>query len=67
MKYQKIINILDNTLSQPCKFRTKTWFVINYDSRETCNTNSQIKFKTSVRKYSFMRLQPQPQIILVKK
>ena len=52
MKYQKIINILDNTLSQPCKFRTKTWFEINYHSREACNTNSQIKFKTSMRKYS---------------
>ena len=48
MKYQKIINILDNTLSQPCKFRTKTWFEINYHSREACNTNSQIKFKTSM-------------------
>ena len=25
MEYQKIINLLDNTPNQPCKFRTKSW------------------------------------------
>ena len=25
MEYQKIINFLDNTLSQPTNFRTKIW------------------------------------------
>ena len=31
MKYQKIINLLDNTPNQPSKFRTKNWFEINDD------------------------------------
>ena len=46
MKYQKIINLLDNTPNQPNKFRTKNWVEINDDSRGAYNTNSQIKFKT---------------------
>ena len=46
MEYQKIINLLDNTPSQPTKLRTKNWVEINDDARGTCNTNSQIKFKT---------------------
>ena len=45
MKYQKIIHLLDNTPNQPTKFRTKNWVEINDDSCETCNANSQIKFK----------------------
>ena len=48
MEYQKIINLLDNTPNQPTKFKTKIWVEINGDSRITCNTNSQIKFKTSM-------------------
>ena len=48
MEYQKIINLLDNTPNQPSKFRTKNWIEINVDSCETYNTNSQIKFKTSM-------------------
>ena len=43
MKYQKIINLLDNTLNQPIKFRTKNWIEINDESRGTYNANSQIK------------------------
>ena len=42
MEYKKIIiiiNLLDNTLNQPTKFRTKNWFEINDDSRGTYNTN----------------------------
>ena len=50
MEYQKIIHLLDNTLNQPSKFRTRNWVEINGNSRETCNTNSQIKFETSVLK-----------------
>ena len=50
MKYKKIINLLDNTPNQPSKFRTKNLVEINDDSRETYNTNSQIKFKTSMLK-----------------
>ena len=44
MEYQKIINLLDNTLNQPTKFRSKNWVEINDDARGTHNTNSQIKF-----------------------
>ena len=39
--------MLDNTPSQPSKFRTKNWVEMNDYSRRTYNTNSQIKFKTS--------------------
>ena len=48
MEYQKIINLLDNTPNQPSKFRTENWFEIIDGSYETCNTGSQIKFKTSM-------------------
>ena len=52
MEYQKVINLLENTPNQPTKFRRKTWVEINDDSRETYNTNSQIKFKTSILRSS---------------
>ena len=35
MKYQKIINLLDNTIIQPSKFRTKNWVEINDDAGGT--------------------------------
>ena len=46
--YQKVINLLDNTLNQPTKFRTKNWIDINDESHGVYNTGSQIKFKTSM-------------------
>ena len=46
MKYQKIINLLDNKPNQPTKFRTKNWARINDGSNGKYNTNSQMKFKT---------------------
>ena len=52
MKYQRIINLLDNASNQASKFRTKTWVEINNESRGTYNTNSQIKFKTAMLKSS---------------
>ena len=52
MEYQKIINLLDNTPNKPTKFRTKNWVEINGDSHGTYNTNSQIKFKTSMLRSS---------------
>ena len=52
MEYQKIINLLDNTSNQSTKFRTKNCVGINDDSRGTCNTNNQIKFKTSMLRSS---------------
>ena len=29
MKYQKVVNVLDNTPNQPSKFRTRNWVEIN--------------------------------------
>ena len=52
MEYQKIINLSDNTSNQPTKFRTKEWIEINDDARRTYQTNSRIKFETSVLKSS---------------
>ena len=52
MEYQKIINLLDNTPNQPTKFRAKSWVEVNYDSCGIYNTNSQIKFKTSMLRSS---------------
>ena len=50
MEYQKIINLLDNTVNQPIKFGTKNWFEINDYSCRTYNTDSQIKSKTMILK-----------------
>ena len=52
MKYQKIINLLDNTSNQTSKYRTKNWVEINYQSRGVYNTNSGIRFKTTMLKSS---------------
>ena len=52
MEYQKIINLLDNTSNQLSKFRTKSWIEINGQSRGVCNTNSDIRFKTTMLKSS---------------
>ena len=52
MEYQKIISFLDNIPNQPTKFRTKNRVEINDDAHVTYNTNSQIKFNTSMLKSS---------------
>ena len=52
MGYQKTISLLGNTSNQPSKFRTKNWVEINDDSRGMYDTNSQIKFKTAMLKWS---------------
>ena len=52
MEYQKIINLLDNTPNQPPLFKTKTLVQKNGDSRGTCSTNSQTKYKTSMLRRS---------------
>ena len=65
MKYQKkdiylqkkdkkllVIRLLDNTSNQPSKFRTKNWIEINDQSRGTYNTNSDIRFKTTMLNFS---------------
>ena len=47
MEYQKIINLLDNTMNQLSKFRTRTWVEINNESKEKYD-NSNIRFKMSM-------------------
>ena len=42
--------MLGNTPNQPSKFNTKNCVEINDDALVTYNTNSQIKFKTSMLK-----------------
>ena len=44
--------MLDDTPNQPTKFRTNNWVKINDESLETYNTNSQIRFKTSMLRTS---------------
>ena len=44
--------MIDNTPNQLSKFRTKTWIEINGQSRGVYNTNSDIRFKTTVLKFS---------------
>ena len=52
MEYQKASNLLDDTLNQSSKFRTRNLIEINNASRGTCNISNQIKFKISmVRSY----------------
>ena len=46
MEYQKIINLLDDTVNQPSKFRTRNWVEINDESKGRYE-NSNIIFKTS--------------------
>ena len=52
MKYQKIINLLDDGSNQPPKFRTKNWIEINDQSRGVYNFNSDTRFKTTMLKSS---------------
>ena len=46
MDYHKVINLLDNTLNQPSKFKAKNWVEIIDDSWGVYDTNSKIIFKT---------------------
>ena len=48
--------MLGNTTNQPTKFRTKNWIETNDDSRGTYDTNSEIKFITSMLGSKFMWL-----------
>ena len=52
MEYQKIINLFDNTPNQLFKFRIKNWIDINDQSRGAYNVNSDIRFKTTMLKFS---------------
>ena len=48
MKYQKILNLLDDTTNQPSKLWTSNWLETNAESRGTYNVSNKIKFKTSM-------------------
>ena len=48
----KSVPSLNNTPNQPFKFRTKNWVELNDDVLGAYNTNSQIKFKTTMLKSS---------------
>ena len=54
MEYQKIANLIDDTSNQPSKFKTRNWVEINDESRGAYNVNSQIKFKTTMLKSSYV-------------
>ena len=46
MEYQKIVNLIDeNTLNQPCKFRTRNWIEINDESRGAYNLIVRLSLK----------------------
>ena len=47
IQYQNIANLLDNTLNQPSKFRTRNWVEINDESRGTY-TGNNIKSKITM-------------------
>ena len=49
---KKTENLLDNASIQPSKFRTKNWVEINGESRGGYTTGSDIKFKTTMLRYS---------------
>ena len=53
MEYQKRKKkLLDNTLNEPSKFKSKNWIEINDGSHRAYSTGSQIKFKTLMIKLS---------------
>ena len=47
MEYQTIINLLNNELNKPSKFRTRNWVEKNDKSRGAY-TGNNIKFKTTI-------------------
>ena len=52
MEYQKIIILIDNTLNQPSKIKSKNCVKINDESRGMYIENNQIRFKTSMLRSS---------------
>ena len=52
MKYEKIINLLDNTPNQPSKFKRKNQVEVNHESRGMDHEDNEIRFKTSVLRSS---------------
>ena len=52
MEYQKSSNLLNDESKNPSKFRTRNWVEINDEARGTYPPNKQIRFKTSVLRFS---------------
>lgn len=48
MEYQKIKTLLNNKVTQPSKFTTKSWVEITDDAHEIYNNNREVEFKTTV-------------------
>ena len=48
MKYQKVLDLLNDTTNQPSKIWTSNWLETNAESRGTYNVSNKIKFKTSM-------------------
>ena len=48
MKYQKVLDLLDDTTNQPSKIWTSNWLETNAESRGRYNVSNKIKFKTSM-------------------
>ena len=48
MEYQKITNLLGNILDKVPRIITKKWVEVYDQYGETCNTNKQIRLKTSM-------------------
>ena len=46
MEYEKIENLLGNIPVKVPRYITKKWIEVHDQSRETYNTNKQIRFKT---------------------
>ena len=52
MEYKKIANLLNDGSNKPSKFRTRNWVEINDEARGIYSHNKQIKFKTSMLRFS---------------
>ena len=45
MEYQKITNLLDDSLNKTSKFRTRNWVEINDESRGKYNVKNKLDLK----------------------
>ena len=52
MEYQETANFLNNESAKLSKFRTRNWVEINDDVRGRYSPNKQIRFKTSMLRFS---------------
>lgn len=48
MEYQKIKTLLNNKVTQPSKFTTKSWVEKTDDAHEIYSNNREVEFKTTV-------------------